>query len=371
MIKKILRWILNHLPLRNIIMFESCPDLGDNTKPVFDEFIRRGLNKKYKLVWVCYDPILDSYPKIKNVEYLDPGKQHLRGSLYSRTARCKFCCNRFLAELRPGQVSVYIPHGIPFKDSSGYYRHPAGISWMIGPAKGMNVETGAALGFKPEECVPLGYPRNDVFFKEGKINLSLYFGKFKKYVVWYPTVKQFKGGKKTGCVKPIALIDTDENIERVNDIAKELGVLLIVKPHFAQIAGLVRKEEASNIVFIDDSFFKKNNIASYDLLKASDAMLSDYSSVYYDYLLVNKPIGLVWEDIEDYKKDPGMTENYEYYAQGGEKIYNHSDLAEFLKRVANGVDRLSAERDEIKKLIDDHGDGKAAERVADFLLSKM
>ena len=40
----------------------------------------------------------------------------------------------------------------------------------------------------------------------------------------------------------------------------------------------------------------------YHLLSQTDAMISDYSSVYGDYLLTDKPIGFAFNDLEEYKK---------------------------------------------------------------------
>ena len=65
MIKK----ILNHLPLGNIILFESVPNLSDNTKAVFDEMIRRNMNQTYQLIWVL-NKEEKNLPKIHNVKYL-------------------------------------------------------------------------------------------------------------------------------------------------------------------------------------------------------------------------------------------------------------------------------------------------------------
>ena len=41
--------------LKNVIVFESKPDISDNTKAVFDEMLRRKLNKRYKLVWLLFE----------------------------------------------------------------------------------------------------------------------------------------------------------------------------------------------------------------------------------------------------------------------------------------------------------------------------
>ena len=50
-IKKI---ISSMLYTKKLMVFESVPDMSDNTKAVFDEMLKRGLNKKYKMVCV-YD----------------------------------------------------------------------------------------------------------------------------------------------------------------------------------------------------------------------------------------------------------------------------------------------------------------------------
>ena len=67
LIKKLaIRFIsqLNH----NSIVFESYPDLSDNSMGVFDEMIRRGLNEKYHMVWVCHGK--GPFPIIPNTEYI-------------------------------------------------------------------------------------------------------------------------------------------------------------------------------------------------------------------------------------------------------------------------------------------------------------
>ena len=43
MIQDIREWIFKHIPLRDTIVFESCPVYTDNTKAVFEEMVRREL----------------------------------------------------------------------------------------------------------------------------------------------------------------------------------------------------------------------------------------------------------------------------------------------------------------------------------------
>ena len=79
--------------LKNVIVFESSPDLSDNTKAVFDEMLRRNINQRYKMVWILYQTEVRLSSDVSNVYYLphwDPQAQY-----YCKTAKIKICCNRF------------------------------------------------------------------------------------------------------------------------------------------------------------------------------------------------------------------------------------------------------------------------------------
>ena len=147
--------------------------------------------------------------------------------------------------------------------------------------------------------------------------------------------------------------------------------MIVLKPHFAQDVSCVKDLGLSNILFIDDGFFAKNNISSYEFVGGCDALISDYSSIYYDYTLCDKPIAVVWEDIEEYKQKPGLIENYEYYLQGAEKIYTLEELMGFVERVSNGEDLLRDERRDIRDLCNYSCDGKSSKRVVDYILEKI
>ena len=62
----------------------------------------------------------------------------------------------------------------------------------------------------------------------------------------------------------------------------------------------------SSIRFIDNRFYSEHGLAAYEFVGACDGLITDYSSVLFDYLLLDKPIGLTWQDVEAYKKVPGV-----------------------------------------------------------------
>jgi CDP-glycerol glycerophosphotransferase (TagB/SpsB family) len=100
-------------------------------------------------------------------------------------------------------------------------------------------------------------------------------------------------------------------------------------------------------------------------------MVTDYSSVYYDYLLCDKPIGLCFDDFEEYKQREGFTVDVDYILSGGEKLYNKDDFCAFIERISKGEDNLPDERREIRDLIHLHVDNKASERTVEHILSEL
>ena len=227
-----------------------------------------------------------------------------------------------------------------------------------------------ALSFDKSKAVPLGYPRNDALTGK-KFNLKeLFSTECEKVIVWYPTFRQHKAGFSTAANHALPIIHNEEFALSLNECAKRNGVLIVLKPHFAQDLSYIKRLSMSNIKFIDDSFFEKNNISSYEFVGSTDALISDYSSIYYDYTLCDKPIAVIWEDIEEYKKNPGLIDDYEKYLAGAEKIYTLDELLGFVERVSSGIDLNREQREQIKNLVNISDDGKNTCRVVDFIIEK-
>ena len=156
----------------------------------------------------------------------------------------------------------------------------------------------------------------------------------------------------------------------LNDLAKQMDVLLVLKPHFAQDLSKIKTLDLSNIRFIGDDFFQQHNTTSYAFVAGCDAMITDYSSIYYDYLLCDKPIGLVWEDIDEYRQNPGFAVDLDEMGKGGVKIYNLEQFKEFVKDVATDRDSCADERRRLRDLVNYSTDGKNTQRVTDFIITK-
>lgn len=372
-ILKLLTPLLLKIPLKNYIVLESSPDFCENTKYVFEELIRRGLNKKYKFFWIFHDKDSIKNKELiegKNIYYLCK-KDILKVNVVCCVAKLFLSCNNFLRKRRHNQYYLHLCHGVALKDCRSYSQVPEYVDELLTLSRFIGKYDAINFSCDENKMLNFGYPRNDLLFGE-KTDVSKVFTNvnFKKTILWMPTYRQNSVlGNFSSISMPI--IHNEESANIINDVAKQNDILIIVKPHFAQDVSLIKKMKLSNIVFIDNQFLDEKKIENYGLLRSVDALISDYSSVYYDYLLVNKPIGLCFEDFDEYNEKEGFTVNPEFILAGGEKLYNTQDFCEFIKRISNGQDVLLDKRQEICKIIHDNIDNESTKRVVDYLLEKL
>lgn len=161
-----------------------------------------------------------------------------------------------------------------------------------------------AFHIKDHQFLPFGYPRTDFFFdNESKENLRLFF--YEKY-------PQFKG-KKIILYAPTYRAKEENNglmldIPLLSERLKE-KYIFIIKMH-PSISMQLELEEAE---FITD-FSKEASIN--ELLVVSDFLITDYSSIPFEYVLMNKPMIFYPYDLSEYEKNPGLWEHYENIVPG-------------------------------------------------------
>lgn len=354
--------------LKNIIVFESSPDLSDNTKAVFDEILRRGMNRRYKLVWLLFKSDVRLPSDIPNVYYLphwDPQAKY-----YSKIAKIKICCNRFLEKESDGQLVFYLSHGTWLKVSRDYYKLPDWIDWCIAASPNLEESHAYDANFVREKTIGLGFPRNDVLTCANAPIREALNTDCEKIIVWYPTFRQHCWSTYTTVINPIPLLNDIECAEQLNKVAADHNIMIVIKPHPAQDTQYIREMNLSHIRFIDDSFFTEHGIGSYEFVGSCDALITDYSSIYYDYTLCDRPIALIWSDLETYKVSPGLIDNYGFMTQGGEKVYTLTELIAFVQRISKGTDLLRKERHQIRDFVNISTDGMNSIRVVNFIFEK-
>lgn len=103
----------------------------------------------------------------------------------------------------------------------------------------------------------------------------------------------------------------------------------------------------------------------YRLVGAADGLLTDYSSIYFDYLLLNHPMIFLIDDIDGYQEKRGFTVADPLSLMPGEKVRAAEELYQALGRLARGEDAWEGERARVNGLVNRFTDDQSARRTAE------
>lgn len=149
-----------------------------------------------------------------------------------------------------------------------------------------------------------GQPRNDCFF-DGSIIRKQYGGKkYKKLITYMPTMRNM--GKD--------LIDLNKlmDLPAIDRLCRENDALFLIKKHFCHRKETTNLDGLENIIDLTTT-----SIDSQELLFNTDILITDYSSCYIDFLLLDRQIIFYAYDLDDYlAKDREMYFKYDDVTPG-------------------------------------------------------
>ncbi|WP_446609260.1 CDP-glycerol glycerophosphotransferase family protein [Vibrio alfacsensis] len=267
-------------------------------------------------------------------------------------------------QLSHGGVRVNLWHGVPLK-KIGHYRH----DFQDEPVTSIeNFRRAVKSIFKQKEfilspsvyisdvmktafrkSVIIGpYPRN--LYLNGKISSDLSFDesclvkKIKKSglkpIFYLPTFRDNSDFRFFG-------LTSKREVEDVVNVLQDKGFLLITKLHFSENKGGFLPDKIINI---------PADIDVYPLLKHSEILITDYSSIYFDYLYLDREIIFYPYDLEYYKhEDRGLIFDYDEFTPGV-KVTCLSEFYNAIDRFANGKLDYQFDRIRLRNMIFDNND---------------
>ena len=374
-LKKILTKILILLPIENIIIMESNPDFTDSVKTVFDELIKNKVNEKYKIIWFVSDNKKFKEFKIKNVKFLKVKSSKfnifikIRKYINISKAKIIIDSNNFIPKVREEQIRVHISHGTPLKNASNYNEGIGDVDYIVELSDFFKEFNSKSYKVDKSKLLDFGFPRNDVLLK--KVDKKKYFPEYdnKKIIVWLPTYRKHTSKNNYGNSSlkyGIPCFNNEDDFKIVDEKLKELNIIILFKLHPAQDRKILESFNTENIKIITDDELLKKKINLYELLAISDAMITDYSSVYYDYLITKKMIGLAISDFNEYEKEVGFVYNF-FDVVKGDYIYNKEELIEFIQNISTENDIKKDERLLALKKFHTFEDNKSTERIFNLI----
>lgn len=191
-----------------------------------------------------------------------------------------------------------------------------------------------------------GYPRNDVF-KSNQKNCS----EFK--ILYAPTLRD--------------KIDDEVNLfddfgfdsKKVLELLESKNIYLDIKMHPANKID-VKFKNSINSNYIK---FLESKIEINEIIQDYSIVVSDYSGLYVDFLLTDRPIIFAPFDYEKYiTKDRELYYDYDEVTPGP-KCKNWEEVLEWIVKFKENPNLFKKEREEVKNRFHKYQDGRSCERV--------
>lgn len=318
--KKLTRFLTAHfgkyMPIQRKTVFFECflgQSYGDQPKYIYEEMVRRGMDKEYTLIWALRkDKMWTPIPgKHQKVSYLS--LRYLWAVMRSETIvnNSRF---PYFVVTNPKTVQLQTWHGTPLKrlglDQDEVYmpnttteRYKANIirsskqwNYMLSQNHFSTGHFCSAFALKEDQIWETGYPRNDILSLPepkradivSRVRAALNIPEGKRVVMYAPTFRD----NDTRQAKYNHTFPFD-----LNEFADSLGkdTVLVLRLHYLVSRTVGKDIRAENIV--DASSYPDIT----ELYLLADLLITDYSSVMFDYAITGKPMLFYMYDLTIYR----------------------------------------------------------------------
>ncbi|CAC5853486.1 TPA: teichoic acid ribitol-phosphate polymerase TarL [Staphylococcus aureus] len=350
-----------HLKKGNTVLFtsDSRPTMSGNFEYIYNEMLRQNLDKKYDIHTVFKANITDRRGIIDKfrLPYLLGKADYIFVDDFHPLI--------YTVRFRRSQEVIQVWHAVgafktvgfsrtgkkggPFIDSLNHRSYTKAY---------VSSETdipfyAEAFGIKEKNVVPTGVPRTDVLFDEAyatqikqEMEDELPIIKGKKVILFAPT---FRGSGHGTAHYPFFKID----FERLARYCEKNNAVVLFKMH-PFVKNRLNIADKHKQYFVDVSDFREVN----DILFITDLLISDYSSLIYEYAVFKKPMIFYAFDLEDYITTRDFYEPYESFVPG--KIVQSFDA------LMDALDNEDYEGEKVIPFLDKHfkyQDGRSSERL--------
>lgn len=298
-----------------LVFFESFQgrNYSCNPKGIYKAMVSNETYNAYKYIWAFRDVKSHDYLKSNNTKVV----KFESFKYYRALAKAKYWIlnsnTRKFVTPKENQVFVQTWHGTPLKkigcdvekagnavtelaDIAPLYRREADkISFFVSSSKFCTEKIVSAFDLGDDKKVlETGYPRNDELFTATNEDVSSIKKKLgideKKHVILYaPTFRDNAHSQITGFSNAIGI-----DFKRLEQMLGDDYVILFRGHYFIS--------KAADFSIYGDFLIDVSDVEDInELYLASDLLITDYSSVFFDYANLRKPILFYMYDLDAYK----------------------------------------------------------------------
>ena len=129
-------------------------------------------------------------------------------------------------------------------------------------------------------------------------------------------------------------------------------------------------KQAKELKIISSDWLAETNEDLYSFLGVTDILITDYSSVYFDYLLLDRPIIFINNDLEEYRRKRGLLlEPYDFWTPGY-KVKNQEELMNAINIYVSDSEKHKNRRNQIKDIMHEV-ENRSCERIWETILKPI
>lgn len=382
-INKLCFYIFQICPLdKSLIIFESEGDFCDNAYALYSYMLEHGYMEKYRAVWLVENKERFS----EDIEF-----ENTR-FCYKADDKLNFFRNYYLAvcghyiydhclmmyRKRKGQRITYLSHGAGFKARKGGGK--TNLNGLIDEIFATGPVAGDYLSYfhsyDRSKVKEIGYSRNDYFYtdlsvEKGKLNRRYGFSDYKMIILWMPTFRKSRSldisedylDSGTG----LPVFDTIKKLGDFNQYLGKKNYLMVLKVHQLTADLPIYKEKFSNILILMNEDIHVLDMQLYQFIGYTDILITDYSSISRDYLLIDKPCIYTLDDYEQYSQSRGIFPPNAIDYMAGYHVKTANDLIEAIDEICSGIDKYADKRAEVREKYHTYKDGDSSRRIVKYL----
>lgn len=259
---------------------------------------------------------------------------------------------------------VFLQHGICKDDMPMFYQENTKFKLFICGAKSEYEYVKRMFHYKNNEVVYTGLARFDKLHNNDIKN---------NQIVVIPTWRNWLGRETNSFAKKENFLNTEyykkwnsflNNTELIDCLEKN-NVNLIFYPHIMMqqyIDNFMSKSENIRII-------KRENMDIQSLLKESSMLITDYSSVYFDFAYMKKPLLYYQFDYDEYRTKHLQEGYFDYEQHGfGEVLKDEEEFIEFVIDYIKNNFKLKKKYEERMNSFFEKNDTKNCERIYEEII---
>jgi hypothetical protein len=174
-------------------------------------------------------------------------------------------------------------------------------TWFVGSTRLFSGYQADGFGVPADHVLLTGNPRTDQLWREVDGARLRRLGITGDFVVWMPT---FRRTRAVGAMREQSEIGAGAEPDGGTEVAallrglRERGMQLVIKPHPMD----AEERLWDGAVTLTDADLVAAGVSLYALLGVSSGLVTDYSSVWVDYLLLDRPMAFLVPDRESYTR---------------------------------------------------------------------